>query len=151
MFNLTMCGLNLISHSIIFCILHKQKIPKFWPKNWYLTNKVAPVTDPAWEREPKMIFHVKCQHCRVMLYKQSKHTCSQGSGAHLRTPEALGFLRLKYALFHILETPFLLLVIPSLAPKTDKNRTLHCTSINLRYFKEIFLCYYTIWGENCFF
>ena len=44
-----------------------------------------------------------------------------GSGACLRALEALGFLVLKYAFFHILETPFY------------KNRTLHCTLINLQY------------------
>ena len=37
--------------------------------------------------------------------------------------------------------------MPSLAPKPDKNRTLPCTSINLRYS----LCYYTIWGIIAFF
>ena len=47
--------------------------------------------------------------------------------------KAPGFLMLKYAFSHILETLFLSFLTPTSTPKTDKNRTLHCTSINLRY------------------
>ena len=41
---------------------------------------------------------------------------------------------LKYAFSHILETLFHSFLRASSKPKTDKNSTLHCTSINLRYF-----------------
>ena len=52
-----------------------------------------------------------------------------GSRARLRALEAFGFLMLKYAFSHILETLFLLF----LTPKVDKNRALDFTSINLRH------------------
>ena len=50
-----------------------------------------------------------------------------GFRAHLRVLEAVGFLKLKYAFSHILET------LSRLFPKTDKNRTSHSTSISLGY------------------
>ena len=56
-----------------------------------------------------------------------------GSRAWLRALEAFGFLMLKYAFSHILETLFLSFVTSILTPKVDKNRTLEFTSINLRH------------------
>ena len=56
-----------------------------------------------------------------------------GSRARLRALEALGFLMLKYAFSHILETLFLLFLTSILTPKVDKNRALDFTSINLRH------------------
>ena len=56
-----------------------------------------------------------------------------GSRACLRALEAFGFLMLKYAFSHILETLFLSFLTSILTPKVYKNRTLHCTSINLRH------------------
>ena len=56
-----------------------------------------------------------------------------GSRARLRALEAFGFLMLKYAFSHILETLFLSFLIFILTPKVDKNRTLEFTSINLRH------------------
>ena len=56
-----------------------------------------------------------------------------GSRARLRTLEAFGFLMLKYAFSHILETLFLLFLTSILTPKVDKNRALDFTSINLRH------------------
>ena len=56
-----------------------------------------------------------------------------GSRAHLRALEAFGFLMLKYAFSHILETLFLLFLTFILTPKVDKNRALDFTSINLRH------------------
>ena len=44
-----------------------------------------------------------------------------------------GFLMLKYAFSHILETLFLLFLTSILTPKVDKNRALDLTSINLRH------------------
>ena len=51
-----------------------------------------------------------------------------------------------YAFSYILETLFLSFLTPSLTPKTDENRTLHCTSINLRYFYVIIH-----YKKNCIF
>ena len=55
------------------------------------------------------------------------------SRAHLRALEAFGFLMLKYAFSHILETLFLSFLTSILTPKVDKNRALELTSINLRH------------------
>ena len=57
----------------------------------------------------------------------------QGSRARLRALEVFGFLMLKYAFSHILETLFLLFLTSILTPKVDKNRALDFTSINLRH------------------
>ena len=46
--------------------------------------------------------------------------------------KAFGFLMLKYAFSHIVETFFLIFGITS-TPKADKNRITYCTSINLKY------------------
>ena len=64
-----------------------------------------------------------------------------GSRACLRALEAFGFLMLKYAFFHILETLFLSFLTSILTPKVDKNRVLEFTSINLRhsYILHLFL------------
>ena len=56
-----------------------------------------------------------------------------GSRARLRALEAFGFLMLKYAFSHILETRFPLFLTSILTPKVDKNRALDFTSINLRH------------------
>ena len=57
-----------------------------------------------------------------------------GSRVHFRALEVLGFLMLKCASSHILETLFLSFLTVSSGPKTDKNSTSYYTSINLRYF-----------------
>ena len=56
-----------------------------------------------------------------------------GSRVRLRALEAFGFLMLKYAFSHILETLFLLFLTSILTPKVDKNRALDFTSINLKH------------------
>ena len=60
-----------------------------------------------------------------------------GSRAHLRALEAFGFLMLKYAFSHILETLFLLFKTSILTPKVDQNRALDFTSINLKYSQKL--------------
>ena len=66
--------------------------------------------------------------------RRSKASILQpGSRARLRALEAFGFLMLKYAFSHILETLFLLFLTSILTPKVDKNRALDFTSINLRH------------------
>ena len=56
-----------------------------------------------------------------------------GSRVRLRALEAFGFLMLKYAFSHILETLFLSFLTSILTPNVDKNRALEFTSINLRH------------------
>ena len=62
-----------------------------------------------------------------------------GSRACLRALEAFGFLMLKYAFSHILETLFLSFLTSILTPKVDKNRALEFTSINLRHSYKLHL------------
>ena len=56
-----------------------------------------------------------------------------GSRARLRALEAFGFLMLKYAFSHILETLFLSFLTSILTTNVDKNREFEFTSINLRH------------------
>ena len=56
-----------------------------------------------------------------------------GYRALKQAPEAFQFLVLKYAFSHILETPFPYFLTSISTLKADKNSTLDCTSINLRY------------------
>ena len=70
---------------------------------------------------PKVAAVVKRSHMSEVSYLWP------GSRAHLRALEAFGFLMLKYAFFHILETLFLNFLTSISTPKVDKN------SINLRH------------------
>ena len=62
-----------------------------------------------------------------------------GSRAYLRALEAFGFLMLKYAFSHILETLSLSFLTSILTPKVDKNKALDFTSINLRHSYILYL------------
>ena len=80
------------------------------------------------------------QLLRPKVANVAKRSCASeasnlqpGSRAHLRALEAFGFLMLKYAFSHILETLFLSFLTSILTPKVDKNRALDFTSINLRH------------------
>ena len=72
-----------------------------------------------------------------------------GSRAHLRALEAFGFLMLKYAFSHILETLFLLFKTSILTPKVDKNRALEFTSINLKHSDMLHL-FFNLHEKLCF-
>ena len=72
-----------------------------------------------------------------------------GSRARLRALEAFGFLMLKYAFSHILETLFLLFLTSILTPKVDKNRALDFTSINLRHSDMLHL-FFNLHEKLCF-
>ena len=69
-----------------------------------------------------------CRHSEAESCQQSEH-----SAAIKQALEAFGFLMLKHAFSHILETLFLLFLTSILTPKIDKNRALDFTSINLRH------------------
>ena len=71
-----------------------------------------------------------CRRSEAESRERSEHSAA---GVHLRALEAFGFLMLKYAFSHILETLFLLFLTSILTPKVDKNRALDFTSINLRH------------------
>ena len=72
-----------------------------------------------------------------------------GSRARLRALEAFGFLMLKYAFSHILETLFLLFKTSILTPKVDKNRALDFTSINLKHSHMLHL-FFNLHEKLCF-
>ena len=71
-----------------------------------------------------------CRRSKAESRERSEHSAA---GVRLRALEAFGFLMLKYAFSHILETLFLLFLTSILTPKVDKNRALDFTSINLRH------------------
>ena len=80
------------------------------------------------------------QLLRLKVAYVAKQSCAgevsnlwPGSRACLRALEAFGFLMLKYAFSHILETLFLSFLTSILTPNVDKNRALEFTSINLRH------------------
>ena len=73
-----------------------------------------------------------CQHSRVELHEQSEQTAARVWGL-LEGPGSFWVLMLRYAFSCILETLFLSFFASASTPKADKNRTLNCTSINLRY------------------
>ena len=70
-------------------------------------------------------------------------------GSLKRALEAFGFLMLKYAFSHILETLFLLFKTSILTPKVDKNRALDFTSINLKYSHMLHL-FFNLHEKLCF-
>ena len=72
-----------------------------------------------------------------------------GSRARLRALEAFGFLMLKYAFSHILETLFLLFKTSILTPKVDQNRALDFTSINLKHSHMLHL-FFNLHEKLCF-
>ena len=72
-----------------------------------------------------------------------------GSRDRLRALEAFGFLMLKYAFSHILETLFLLFKTSILTPNVDKNRALDFTSINLRHSDMLHL-FFNLHEKLCF-
>ena len=80
------------------------------------------------------------QLLRPKIADVAKQSCTSeasnlwpGSRARLRAQEAFGFLMLKYAFSHILETLFLSFLTSILTPNVNKNRALEFTSINLRH------------------
>ena len=73
-----------------------------------------------------------CRHSKAESRERSEHSAAGVQGP-LKGLEAFGFLMLKYAFSHILETLFLLFLTSILTPKVDKNRALDFTSINLRH------------------
>ena len=111
------------------------------PADLLVASKVAMLFNPIYLHQAWIQDFVKmrAQLLRPKVADIVKQCCVNGVN-YLWALEAFGFLMLKYALFNILETLFLSFLTASSTPKTDKNNTLHCTSINF----QIFLCYYTL-------
>ena len=86
-----------------------------------------------WSRGGPQLLRPKVPDIAKQSHASEMSILQPGSRAHLRALEAFGFLMLKYAFSHILETLFLLFLSSILTPKVDKNRALDFTSINLRH------------------
>ena len=90
-------------------------------------------TDPGFGQGGPQLLRPKVANVAKWSRTSEASILWPGSRAHLRALEAFGFLMLKYAFSHILETLFLLFLTSILTPKVDKNRALDFTSINLRH------------------
>ena len=86
-----------------------------------------------WSRGGPQLLRPKVADVAKRSHASEASILRPGSRARLRALEAFGFLMLKYAFSHILETLFLLFLTSILTPKVDKNRALDFTSINLRH------------------
>ena len=98
------------------------------------------------------------QFLRPKVADVAKRSCTSeasnlwpGSRACLSALEAFGFLMLKYAFSHIVETLFLSFFTSILTPKVDKNRTLEFTSIwDILIYYTYFLIFMKKLCFNCF-
>ena len=86
-----------------------------------------------WSRGGPQLLRLKVADVAKQSRASEASNMRPGSRARLRALEAFGFLMLKYAFSHILETLFLSFLTSILTPKVDKNRALELTSINLRH------------------
>ena len=99
--------------------------------------------DPGFGQGGAQLLRLKVANVAKQSHTSKASNLCLGSRAHLRALEAFGFLMLKYAFSHILETLFL----SFLTPKVDKNRALDFTSINLRHSYILHLCFnWMTWG-----
>ena len=97
------------------------------------TVMTAPGADPGFGQGGAQLLRPKVADVAKWSRMSEASILWPGSRARLRALEAFGFLMLKYAFSHILETLFLLILTSILTPKVDKNRALDFTSINLRH------------------
>ena len=98
-----------------------------------LTVEFHPGADPGFGQGGPQLLRPKVADVAKWSRVSEASILQLGSRARLRALEAFGFLMLKYAFSHILETLFLLFLTSILTPKVDKNRALDFTSINLRH------------------
>ena len=91
------------------------------------------------------------QHSKAESCKWSELLAAGVQGLLKRTGR-FGFLMLKYAFSHILQTFFILFLTASSTLKTDKSSTLHYTLINFRNFYVItakFAIFYIFMKKLC--
>ena len=89
--------------------------------------------DPGFGQGGPQLLRLKVADVAKWSHASGASNLWLGSRARLRALEAFGFLMLKYAFSHILETLFLSFLTSILTPNVDKNRALEFTSINLRH------------------
>ena len=105
-------------------------------KQFYMIYKIYRITrcgSRIWSRGGPQLKRPKVADVAKRSRASEASNMRPGSRARLRALEAFGFLMLKYAFSHILETLFLSFLTSILTPKVDKNRALELTSINLRH------------------
>ena len=105
----------------------------FWEQYLEKAPFIAPGADPGFGQGGAQLLRPKVADIAKRSRTSEASILRPGSRARLRALEAFGFLMLKYAFSHILETLFLLFLTSILTPKVDKNRALDFTSINLRH------------------
>ena len=93
----------------------------------------SPGADPGFGQGGAQLLRPKVVHVAKRSRASEASNLWPGSRACLRALEAFGFLMLKYAFSHILETLFLSFLTSILTLNVDKNRALEFTSINLRH------------------
>ena len=89
--------------------------------------------DPGFGQGGAQLLRLKVADVAKRSRANEASNLQPGSRALKRALEAFGFLMLKYAISHILETLFLSFLTSILTPKVDKNTALEFTSINLRH------------------
>ena len=100
--------------------------------NFNISVSLFSGADPGFDQGGAQLLRPKVANV-AKWSRMSKVSIGLGSRAHLRALETFGFLMLKYAFSHILETLFLSFLTSILTLKVDKNRALEFTSINLRH------------------
>ena len=93
----------------------------------------SPGADPGFGQGGPQLLRLKVVNVAKWRCASEVSNLWPGSRAHLRDLEAFGFLMLKYAFSHILDTLFLKFLTSISTLKVDKNGTLDYTSINLRH------------------
>ena len=123
-----------------FTVVHESVISTYQALVYWTTSYKLPYTtlkagaDPGFgQGGGPQLLRLKVANVAKRSRVSEASILRPGSRARLRALEAFGFLMLKYAFSHILETLFPLFLTSILTPKVDKNRALDFTSINLRH------------------
>ena len=125
-------------HTKELCIILKKSLLTFWACLVWGDNLISGMVSVRcgsriWSRGGPQLLRPKVADIAKRSRTSEASILRPGSRARLRALEAFGFLMLKYAFSHILETLFLLFLTSILTPKVNKNRALDFTSINLRH------------------
>ena len=100
---------------------------------WQLCESDESGADPGFGQGGAQLLRPKVADIAKQSCVSEASNLRLGSRALKRALEAFGFLMLKYAFSHILETLLLNFLTSILTPNVDKNRALEFTSINLRH------------------
>ena len=107
--------------------------PRTRPPPTTPVNRITRCGSRIWSRGGPQVLRPKVADIAKRSCVSEASKLRPGSRACLRALEAFGFLMLKYAFSPHSRDSFSLIFDTYLTLKVDKNRTLHCTSINLRH------------------